>query len=163
MRTHSLSVSLFTVKNPLFRLAVLMDNCTSREECTDILLSEKNYRIAYSKSQLKGYTEHSLYHFIRSQIAFYQMDFFWFQKETLALIELWLNHESETQFYFGDLSSNQLFILLAFGQKITSARFVDFIQEENLSNDLTLNQSTKQALLNLHADKKRFLEMSNVF
>lgn len=150
---------LVSMKKEYFKLATLLDNCQSKARSEDILLTANHAKLAYSKEAFNSFITQSLYHYVRSRIAFFQMNFLWFQKETLALINFWLSNEIRMNQYLGQQSEMYFMTILCFGTYDKPTFFPDLFLKVNEEKG-HLEISLKQFLNSLKEDKMSFLEMA---
>lgn len=142
-----------------YKLAILLDKCQSKEASENILLTNNHAALVYNKEPIHDFVSQTLFHFIRSRLAFFQMNFLWFQKETLQLIDFWLAHEREFVQYFGNTSVDFLTNILAFGLSNQPTKLPDLLltKQENIDGELPV--FLKAFLQNIRKDKLVFLEL----
>lgn len=143
----------------LFKLANELNHCQSKEESERILLKDENAVLAYSKDNCLNFKTKCLYHFVRSRIAFFQIDFSWFQKETLALINLWLDNEAKSSPLIGQISSQEMLQILIFRAENTPTCFPQLFLESRVRTDGSISSLNKTLLHQLVEDKKIFLNL----
>lgn len=142
-----------------YKLAILLDECQSKEASENILLTNNHAALVYNKEPIDEFISQTLFHFVRSRVAFFQMNFLWFQKETLQLIDFWLGHEREFTQYFDNTSIDFLTNILAFGLSNHPTRLPELLLKKQEEKKEKQFDSILPFLQNIRKDKLVFLEL----
>lgn len=125
-----------SLQNSYLQISQLLESCTSQEECIQSLLENNHYRLVYPQRKLDSLTNQCFYHFIRSRIALFQKDSFWFQKEIKALVTLWLQNEAYFAHSLNQLGTLRLIKLGSFSDSLDTIEFTVFFEEQQVQTEV---------------------------
>ena len=140
-------------------LANALDLCMTKEHSEFILLNQPSSRYIYEIRDADTFAKRCLYHFIRSRIAFFQLNFVWFQQETIALINLWNEQWEETNSYFGDCPASFFHSILVFGYADEPVGFSRFFSNDMPRPKRRISIEVKAVIAQLKRDAEMYFSL----